>query len=72
MNITATNNQGGSQVDIGITAEHDDGVFLDIDLRDFESGDEILDLIITDPNEVDALEQAVTEAVTRFREMRGG
>ena len=50
------------KVEIDVTVEEDDGVFLGINARDFESGDDVFDLVTTDPSEIEEFFRLVAKA----------
>jgi len=50
------------KVEVDVTVEEDDGVFLGITGRDPESMDDVFDVVTTDPSEIEEFFHVVAEA----------
>jgi hypothetical protein len=59
----------GADVTVNITAEDDDGAFLQVHVALDDTGEELVDIIVTEEADADALLAAVTEAVAGFKKL---
>jgi len=55
--------------DVTVNAEDDDGAFLQLHVAHDETGEELVDIIVTNETDADDLLAAVTEAVAEFKKL---
>lgn len=75
MTAQVLNNGGGipdmpSKIDLDIEQDTDDGPFIAVTIQDHNTGRLLLDLIIDDVGEADALLDDVQTAVRRYKEAK--
>lgn len=64
------NNVGGGAFDVSVAVEQDDGVFLAVTVRDEETFDDVLDMVTTNPREIEQFFDDVARAKADWERLR--
>lgn len=69
---TGTNNKGGRTVMVNVSGEEDDGAFVNLQIEDDETLDEVANIVFIEESDVDDFLSEVTAAVEKYKALKQG